>query len=146
MTAGARFNVNTTGMSAIKIEFDLRTSATASRYFQAQYSTDGTNFSNVGSTVDATGGTGATFHNNFVIDMSAIPEVEGKPNFAVRIVSAFAPSTSAYEPATTGSTYGTSGTWRFDMVQVQAVPEPGTFGLAAGAAALTLIRRRRQAR
>jgi hypothetical protein len=120
-TAGVQFNVSTVGQQNISIKFDQRHSNTSSRYAQLQYTTNGSTYTDFGSLFDANLG-GDNWYNNRSINLSSIAGVNNNANFGFRIVSAFAPSTSTYAPSTTTSTYGTAGTWRFDMVTVDATP------------------------
>lgn len=145
---GVQFNVSTLGFENIAVSYDLRHSNTSSRYEQFQYSLDGTNF------VDFAlfdGNAGDTWFNGRTVDLSAISGADNNANFAFRVVSAFAPGTSAYAAANTGSSYATSGTWRFDMVTVSGsavapVPEPETYAmLLAGLGLMGFAARRRQA-
>lgn len=146
--SGVQFNVSTVGFENIAVSYDLRHSNTSSRYEQFQYSIDGTNF------VDFAlfdGNAGDTWFNNRSVDLSSIAGADNNANFAFRIVSAFAPGTSAYAASNTGSSYATSGTWRFDMVTVSgdtvaAVPEPETYAMMiAGIGLMGFTARRRQA-
>lgn len=146
--SGVQFNVSTVGFENIAVSYDLRHSNTSSRYEQFQYSIDGTNF------VDFAlfdGNAGDTWFNNRSVDLSSIAGADNNANFAFRIVSAFAPGTSAYAASNTGSSYATSGTWRFDMVTVSgdtiaAVPEPETYAMMiAGLGLMGFTARRRQA-
>ncbi|HEX8563700.1 MAG TPA: T9SS type A sorting domain-containing protein [Flavobacterium sp.] len=111
-TAGLRANVSTVGYSGITVKYDRKGSNTASRWEQFEYTIDGTNWivlgNNAGSTTNVPAGTlwPTTTYN--------LPSTaDNNPSLAVRMVSIFAPSTSAYAPIGTG-TYGTGGTWRFD--------------------------------
>lgn len=145
---GVQFNVSTLGFENIAVSYDLRHSNTSSRYEQFQYSLDGSTF------VDFAlfdGNAGDTWFNGRTVDLSAISGADNNANFAFRVVSAFAPSTSAYAASNAGSSYATSGTWRFDMVTVSgntiaAVPEPETYAmLLAGLGLMGFVARRRQA-
>jgi hypothetical protein len=118
-SSGIQFQVSTLGYQNIVLNYDLRHSNTSSRYEQVQYTTDITAASPVW--VDANlfdGNAGDFWFQNRTIDLSAITTINNNPNAAFRIVSSFAPSTSAYAPANSTSSYATSGTWRFDMVEV----------------------------
>jgi hypothetical protein len=120
-TRGVQFNVSTLGYQNISISYDLRHSNTSSRYEQVQYSLDGNSF------IDSTvfdGNSGDTWFNNRMIDFSAIPGVSDNANFAFRILATFAPDSSTYLPSNGTSSYGTAGTWRFDMVTVTGSPVP----------------------
>ena len=142
-TRGVQFNVSTLGYNDIKISYDLRHSNTSSRYELVQYSLDGINFN------DSTlfdGNVGDTWFKNRNVDFSNIAGVANNANFALRIVSAFAPGTQAYLPSNNASNYGTAGTWRFDMATVSGspVPVPAAFWMMSSALlGLVGINRRR---
>jgi len=114
-TAGVQFSVPTTGFQNITVSFDQRHSNTAANRAVFQYSTDGTNFTDL---TAFTATAGDTWNNGRTADLTTIPAVNNNPNFAFRIVSDFAPSTTNYAPSNPTSTYGTTSTWRFDMVTV----------------------------
>jgi hypothetical protein len=145
-TRGAQYAVNTVGFENIVIAYDLRHSNTASRYEQFQYSLDGMNFVDF-ATFD--GNAGDSWFNGRTVDLSSIAGADNNANFAFRVVAAFAPSTSGYEASKPGSTYGTTSTWRFDMVTVNAAPVPEAETYAMMLAGLGLVgfmaARRRQA-
>lgn len=139
---GVQFNISTFGMKDVVISYDLRHSNTSSRYEQFQYSLDGTSFIDF-AVFD--GNAGDTWFNNRTIDLSSIVGVSNNASFAFRVVSVFAPSTSTYVASRNSSSYGTAGTWRFDMVTLSAtpVPEADSVGmLLAGLGVLALVRRR----
>ena len=80
------------------------------------------------------------------MDLGSIQGVAGNGKFAVRIVSIFAPNTSAYAPTSLTANYSPSGTVRFDLVTFEgvAVPAPAALALGiAGAAAVGMGSRRR---
>jgi hypothetical protein len=144
-TAGVQFTVSTVGYSNIVIEWDTRHSNTAARHQQFQYSTDGTNFVDFGSLYIAS--SGDAWFNNRSIDLSSISGVNNNANFAFRMVAAFDPASGTSYTASNSPTtlsYGTAGSWRFDMVTVTSVsPVPEPSGLALlGIAGLFAIRRR----
>lgn len=144
-TRGAQFAVDTTGWQDVVISYDLRHSNTSSRYEQVQYSLDGVNFVDI-ATFD--GNLGDTWFNGRTVDLSAISGADNNPLFAFRVVSTFAPGSSDYMASKSGSSYGTTGTWRFDMVTVQAapVPEPEAYILMlAGLGLVGALARRRRA-
>lgn len=143
--AGVQFNVPTTGFSNIQISFDIRHSNTSSRYERLQFSIDGVNF------VDSTSFTGAagdTWFNSRTVNLTGVLGVDNNPNFAFRIVpewesTATGAGAAAFVASNPSGTFAGSGTWRFDMVSVQSVPEPTALALlSAGLAGYALFRRR----
>lgn len=127
---GVQFAVSTLGWKDITVSWDQRHSNTAARHVQFQYSTDGTTFTDFGNLFVATAGD--TWFNGRSVNLSGVAGVDHNDKFAFRIVAAFDPDTSTYLASNPASTYGTSGTWRFDMVTVQAaapIPEPETYAL-----------------
>jgi hypothetical protein len=142
-TRGVQFAVSTAGWFDVVVSWDQRHSNTAARHVQFQYSTDGVSFIDHGALF--VGDSGDTWFNGRTVDLSTVVGVNNNPNFAFRIVSAFAPDTSAYQASRTGSTYSTGGTLRFDMVTVSAVPEPEAYALMlAGLGMLGWVARRRR--
>jgi len=118
-TAGPQFNVSTLGYERIVITWDQRHSSTSSRYIRFQYSTNGIDFID-GPVLEATV---QDTHIERTVDLTSFSVVNNKANFAFRIVSEFQDTatgsgTSGYVATGAGSTYGTGGTWRFDMVTV----------------------------
>jgi hypothetical protein len=150
-TAGIQVNVSTVGFSNVSFTYDLRHSNTSSQYEQVQYSLNGTTFFDIGSLFN--GNLGDTWFNGRTINLSSIAGADNNANFALRVVAAFAPSSSAYGVSSPTGTYNTAGTWRFDQVTVSgtAVPEPSaaaglfSLGLVGGASRLVRSRRKVQA-
>lgn len=144
--------------SSLEVSFDLRTSNTASRWYRLDYTTDGTNW-NLGtpSRLGAAANAGDSWHNNNTVQINDLAALNNN-NFGFRVVSVFSPdafteansstnfaANTAYEVArNTTSNYG-GGTWRFDMVTVTAIPEPGTFALILlGSVGIVRIARRKK--
>ena len=125
---GAQFDTNTLGLSNIVLSFDVRHSNTSSRFIQVSYDLgDGNGYQTAGLAADgifeANGGD--VWNNNRTLSLPA--SASNLSSISLRIAPVFAPSTTTYLPATTTSTYGTSGTLRFDMVGI--VPTPGSLAL-----------------
>jgi hypothetical protein len=139
---GVEFAVSTSGKVGITVSWDQRHSNTASRGVEFFYSTNGTTFTSFGTVANATAGD--TWFNNRSIDLTSITGVENNPNFAFRILQRVTSGTnpSDYEASNTTSTYASTGTWRFDMVTVSAVPEPSS-GILLGAIGLAMASYRR---
>ncbi|MCA1925195.1 MAG: FxDxF family PEP-CTERM protein [Thiobacillus sp.] len=135
-TRGVQFNVSTVGFNNVVINYDLRHSNTSSRYEQFQYSTDGVNFVDF---AQFDGNAGDTWFNGRSVDLSGVASVNNNANFAFRVVSTFAPSTSGYVASNPSSSYSTSGTWRFDMVTLNAAPVPEAETYAMMLAGLGLV-------
>ncbi len=150
-TTGVQFSVDTSGFQDIVLSFDQRNSGTASAWTALLYTIDGENW------VEATTFRmvrDSVFVKGLGFDFSDIAGVDDNANFAVQLVSMFAPNTTNY--AGTSSNYGTAGTIRYDMVQfagslipevVPEVPEPASIALtlAALGAMGAVVRRRKQA-
>ncbi len=125
-TAGVRFDIDTTGFEHISISWSQRNSATATRYLRLQYTLDGIRFNEADLiTVPA-----ENAFTNQTIDLSAIPGAADNPLFGFQLVAEFESTANgwgaeSYVATKPGSTYGKSGTIRFDMVTVSGVPIPG---------------------
>lgn len=113
-TAGFQFKVSTVGYKDIVLTLNERASNTASKWVEYQYTTDGTTWvtlKNNGGTLDN------DFATNTVstVDFTAVTAANNNANFAVRVVTIFAPATSAYEQILATGTYQ-GGNFRIDNV------------------------------
>ncbi len=149
-TAGIQVNTSTVGLSDIVITWDQRHSNTSANTVRFQYTidasaptplwVDGQQFT----FTPAATGTGDTWYIGRTADLSAVPAVNNNANFAFRVVTEFDPITGDYLASRSTSNYSGGGTLRFDMITVNAIPEPAS-ALLGGLGLLALLRRRRLA-
>lgn len=123
--AGAQFAASTVGAKNVKLSFDLRATAGASKYFRLQYTTNGTVYADC--PASSTIGTSANNWWSYNYDLTGYPGAQNNPNFGVRVVAEFE-STAKYGNtnnanyvAVSGSynndpTFG--GTYTFDVVKI----------------------------
>jgi hypothetical protein len=135
-TAGVQFSLSTEGQSSVGLSFQVRHSNTSANLERVLWSTDGQQFLEAArfSIAPASTGTGETWYQRSVELPAA---AAGQAQLAVRIVSDFdLGAEGRYMASRLGSTYSTSGTWRFDNVTFSAVPEPEEY---AAISALALL-------
>ncbi len=126
-TSGIIFKISTSGYCNLFFSWYQRHSATSSKFVKLLYTIDGINWSQyTGPGTDTTNNLYRSLVSNTFIyrtaDFSGITGVNNNPMFAIKIVSTFSPNGSSYLGTT--STYATSGTYRFDLVQLKAHPMP----------------------
>ncbi|HRI27007.1 MAG TPA: choice-of-anchor I family protein [Chitinophagales bacterium] len=125
-TSGIQIAVSTVGYSGIKIDFKQRLSNTAANTWVLQYSLDVTATTPVWTDAQtytftpAASGTGDTWYSRSY-DFSAITGLNNNANAAFRVVSDFGNATQ-YLAARSTSTYGTTGTSRFDLIHITDTP------------------------
>ncbi len=101
-TAGAAFMMSTEGYKNITFEFEQRSSGTASRWAEFQYTVDGgTNWISYGNNYGGLNPRDEFYP--FSMDLTDISEVNNNPNFGVRVVSIFSPL--AFNPGVPDQNY-----------------------------------------
>ncbi len=118
-TAGIQWAASTVGFQDIQVTFDLRHSNTGPAHLQFQYTANITAATPVWNDFQVSAATGGDTWFARSYDLNTITALDNNPNAGFRVVSTFAPSTSAYAPSTSSSTYAPGGTWRFDMLTVK---------------------------
>lgn len=126
-TAGVEFRTSTVGFETIVITWEQRPSNTGTRYTRLQYSVDGTTF------IDGpviTHSTGGGQWSSQTASLSEFAGVEDNPNFAFRLVAEFESTATgagadSYAAAQSGSSYGTGGTLRYDLLTISGSPATG---------------------
>lgn len=157
-TAGIQIQFSTIGLTGVDLTYDQKTARFASRYWQVQYSLNGSDFTDFGAVyeplavdrfqVNVTGPVGVNFNQwNNGKSASFGSLLDNQPTAFVRIVAAFDPNTGNTYAGNLGndgaaSSYFSTNVAQFDMVTVTAIPEPASFALI-GASMLLLARRRR---
>jgi hypothetical protein len=154
-----QFNVPTSSITGVLINFSQTSSGTGPEKFRLQYSLDGSTFTDfttfgipVGTnsaTIGFSGPTATATGLMFSFDLSGVTGLDNDPSAAFRIVDN---STLAYNGISGSAPNGTAtvavaGTDRIDDFTVSgtqaAVPEPSAIGLLTAAASLMLGRRRK---
>lgn len=122
---GVQFNVSTIDKIGITFRFEQRLSNTSSNTYVVQYTTDRTAATvtwvdaQTFTVTPAATGTGDTWYNARIVDLTAVTALNNNSNVAFRIVSAFDPIAGVYLASKSTSIYA-GGNVRFDMVTVQA--------------------------
>lgn len=164
---GAEFAASTVGHNNIRVSFDLYTTSAAEANVALLYTLNGgatwtdAALAYSGSLAASSGNnstslntitgpylqleqSGGGWYNDITADLTGVAGANNDPNFAIEIVNA---STGTDDINQTGGIYNnSSGNWRFDNVEISAVPEPGSLALAGlGLATLISLRRFRKA-
>lgn len=146
-TAGIQFDVSTLGFTDISFAYQIRHSNTSANTHALLYTLDRlattpvwTEAAQFTFTPAATG-TGDTWYSRSV-NLASVTGLNENANAAFRIVSAFDPVTGNYLASRSTSTYGITGVYAFDLVQVSGIPEPSSATLLGlGFLALLGVRR-----
>ena len=109
--AGIRIKVSTLGYKNITFSFDQYNSNTASKKTMIFVSADGTGFTKVDSLIITAGSTWFTKK----IDLKSLTFLNDTSDIHILLVSSFVGN--QYMASGSSSTYGTSGTWRFDNIR-----------------------------
>lgn len=141
-TRGVQFSGSTAGYDSITLAWNERHSNTSANTVAVFATNDGTNWTEVQvfTFTPAATGTGDTWYQRTVTLGTGYANAA---NFGFRVLAAFNPGGTGYLASRSTSTYGASGTLRFDDVTISGnlVPAPGAVALV-GLAGL-LARRRR---
>jgi hypothetical protein len=116
-TAGIQLSVDTTGYENIAVSWDHYNSATGSRFWRVQYTTNGLDYYDHDVRSNGVPTTFQPFNTSFV----SVPGVNNNPNFGMRLVTEWvstATGSGADQYVGVSSTYGTAGTLWLDMVHV----------------------------
>lgn len=129
-TAGAQFHINTSGYGNLQLTWDQENSATASRYWRIQYTTNGTTWLDTTHVITANpigqpnpDTDTPTWQIGLNADLSSLDGASNNPDFAIRFVSEFEATatgsgTNAYVANRLTSNYGVNGTFWLDMVTI----------------------------
>lgn len=144
-SAGVQFAVSTSGFQGIKVSYNHRHSNTSANTNVLQYTINGTTWVDAATFTftPASTGTGDTWYSRS-FDFTGVAGVDNNALFAVRVVAAYAPSTSNYLASRSTSTYAGTGTYRFDDVTIEgtAIPTSGSLALMGLGVAVAARRRR----
>jgi hypothetical protein len=140
---GVSVAVSTALYQDIIINFDWRTSNTASDLLRVDYSIDGGVNWTLGPVFDSGGGD--TWNNGLAVDLSSDASADNNANLVVRFVPVVDSATGRYRAANPTSSYAGTGTFRYDMITINGtlIPSPGALALA-GVGGLLCARRRRK--
>ena len=122
-TAGIEMRAGTKGMTNLVLFWDQYNSTTASRSWRIQYTTNGSDFLDLGSFTNTTP---SLWHRTRSASLKDAPGTANNPTFGVRLVSEFV-SDSGYAAVSETANYSTGGTLWLDMVGLSGEalpPEP----------------------
>lgn len=135
--AVAKPMVSTAGYAGISFTFDQRNSATASQYWELQYTLDGSNWiAYSASGANTSSGlyqftSGSTWVNGLTADFSSIMAADNNALFGVRLLSAFDPTAGTLYTGTSSRAIWCGEPRIFHMVTFSgtAVPVPSRVAL-----------------
>jgi hypothetical protein len=124
-SAGIQISASTAGFQNIRLEWDQYNSATASRYWRIQYSSDGGLTWNDADVIVNT--TPSVWTLKRSVDFAAVPALNDNPNIAIRLVSEFESTATGsgsdnYAAVKDGSNYSSAGTLWLDMFILSGDP------------------------
>jgi hypothetical protein len=150
LTRGVEYRIDTSGYENLVFSFDQRNSNTASAWTALLYTLDNVSWTQA-TTFFMPVASATTFVKGLSFDFGGIAGTANNENFGVRLLAMFAPGTGSYAQ-TSGASYGTSGTIRYDMVTLSgteiAAPIPEASSVAmmlAGLGIVGMVARRRRA-
>jgi hypothetical protein len=133
---GAEFDTSTVGYNVSSLSFNWAATTQGIANLQVQYTTNGTNWTNVGSlftaTIDnnTTGTAGSGFATD-TVSLAGISGISNDANFGIRLVSAYNPTLGNEYASATSVVSGApvqynnnSGNWRIADVQVDGTVAP----------------------
>jgi hypothetical protein len=113
-TAGFQFKMSTLLINgSLNVSFDAFGTSNSSRWQQYEYSTNGTDWNVL---VNNAGMLTFRLMTSPMFKLTLPASCSDNPNFALRIVSIFAPANSIYEPVYASDNYRNSGAWTIDNV------------------------------
>lgn len=134
-----QFSLSTIGYQNVNVVFAQLGSSTGPANYRFQYSTDGTSFTNFGSTITLTSN---STYKSTSFDLSIVPGINNQANVYFRVVDI---STTSIGNGTVAS----GGTGRIDnfIVTADLIPEPSTYAslLFGGLFLFVALRMRRKA-
>lgn len=118
-SCGIEFQLSAYGYRHLKINFDLRLSASASRFYHLYYSIDSGTTWRHPVLIEFTQ-SGSSWMNLIAADLSQLDSLTDQTGLHFKLVSCFEPGTSRYKAV--GSSYSSAGTFRIDMLKITGEP------------------------
>ncbi len=143
-TQGVQFNVSTAGETGISLSFLMAASSNGIDDLDVQYTLNGSTWITAEEVALTT-----AYSTPVAVSLAGIAGVANDANFGVRLVSQYAPGTSAYAAPPGGSLSNGSGNWRMSDFQVDGTPVPlpaSAWLMLCGVGGLGVMARRRRTR